>query len=191
MTMTTDIVRELLDYDPETGEFTWRERGLHWFSSGHSCRAWNGKHAGKVAGSKFGPAWGANYIGIRINRKGYLAHRLAFLWMGEEVPEQVDHDDHDGMNNAWSNLIATTHKGNGQNQSMHRNNSSGVTGVCWHKAAGKWIARVRSGKKTVHLGLFHEDDLDLAAMEVMEFRVDMGYNIRHGIEPTPWSREHA
>lgn len=42
------------------------------------------------------------------------------------------------------------------------NNVSGVRGVSWHKAAGKWQARVKIKGRVHHLGLFVEKDKAIA-----------------------------
>lgn len=69
---------------------------------------------------------------------------------------QVDHIDHDGLNNRRSNLRAATHAENRRNSRTNKNNTSGFKGVSWHKVSGKWRAKVGShGSGTyVNLGLF-------------------------------------
>ena len=47
MKLTAEIARQLLDYDPETGELTWKPRGSHWFASESAFKSWNTKYAGK------------------------------------------------------------------------------------------------------------------------------------------------
>ncbi|MFJ8457274.1 hypothetical protein [Bacillus paramycoides] len=42
------------------------------------------------------------------------------------------------------------------NRRNSKNNTTGVTGVCWHKLANKYQARIRVNGKDVHLGLFTE-----------------------------------
>jgi len=165
MQLTTDKIRELLDYNEETGVFTWKA-SLGGLPAGTNCIG----------------ATGYPRIYIRVNKERYLASRLAFLWMGCAIPEQVDHKDRDSTNNRWSNLAASNALENSRNQSMHSNNTSGVTGVTWNKAANKWKAQVRVKSITKFLGYFDHDDLDLAAMEVMEFRAEHGFSPSHGLQ---------
>jgi hypothetical protein len=96
MELTQDRLRELLDYDPDTGIFTWmvNRRG--------------GKAAvGVVAGSRNTD----NYVSITVDGEEYLAHRLAFLYMtGAFPPKQVDHINTAKSDNRWCNLRACTSK---------------------------------------------------------------------------------
>jgi hypothetical protein len=78
--------------------------------------------------------------------------------MGFELSreQKVDHKDGNGLNNHRDNLRLASSVQNGQNARVRTDNISGVSGVNWHKAAGKWQARIQVEKKLVHLGLFPE-----------------------------------
>jgi len=179
MRLTTEVIQELMDYDPETGIFTWRARSGEWFKTEGSYRTWNTRFAGKEAGCIYTDARGYPRRKIKVLDHQPLASRLVFLHMGEPLPDQVDHLDRDSLNNRWSNLAASPAE-NGRNQSMHRNNSSGVNGVFWNRAAGKWVAQVGLNGKRRHLGMF--DDLDDAAAAVSAFRAANGFSPGHGQE---------
>src|SRR5579863_2482235 len=100
--LTQERLKELLHYDPDTGLFT-RLVTVAAF----------GAQKGKIAGNvdkKFG------YCLIRIDGRGYLAHRLAFLYMTDSIPEEVDHRDLNRSNNKWINLRAARHVDNMRNQ---------------------------------------------------------------------------
>jgi len=84
-----EYVRSIVDYDPETGIFTWRRR-----EDGR-----NSRFAGKPAGSKAN-----NYISMKIGKRSFHAHRLAFLWMTGSIPKWVKALDGDLTNTKWSNL---------------------------------------------------------------------------------------
>jgi hypothetical protein len=47
--LNQEVVRELLDYFPETGELIWKRRARKWFVSDGSWKSWNAKNAGKPA----------------------------------------------------------------------------------------------------------------------------------------------
>lgn len=178
MNLSTEIVRELLEYSPSTGVFVWRERGREWFSRKQDWERWNNRYPGRAAGCVDKNARGYPELRISVLSNLHLASRLAFTWMGEPLPEQVDHDDGDSLNNRWANLKPSTNAENGKNRSLSRANSSGVTGVCWNKAKGKWQAQVKLNGKLRYPGYF--DDLDEAEAAVSEFRAANGFSERHG-----------
>jgi len=178
MKLTSEIVQELLDYDPEMGIFTWRERGWEWFKTERGWKAWNARYAGAPAGYIHKGATGYPRVRIKLLGTKYAASRLAFLAMGEPLPDQVDHLNRDSLDDRWSNLAASNSAENHKNLSMSRTNTSGVCGVGRHKATGRWLARVQLGGESHHLGLF--DDINEAAAVVAEFRAANGFTDGHG-----------
>lgn len=146
--LTADKLRELLDYDPDTGAFTWRARA----PVTSRARAWNTKWAGKAAG---GPKQG--YVKIKIAGIFHNAHRLAWLHFHGCWPEGLlDHEDRDGANNRIGNLRQSTHAQNAVNRAVQKNSSSGVRGVTWNKHAGKWQAAICVTGKSLYLGCYAE-----------------------------------
>ncbi len=87
-----ETVRRLLDYDKDTGIFTWKERPLSDFKDemnpSMSHITWNAKHKGKPASSTNG-----NYVRIEIGRGcPYAAHKLAWIYVyGDEYQGDIDH----------------------------------------------------------------------------------------------------
>lgn len=151
-TISQTYLKESLDYNPDTGMFVWNVRPLDHFKSQRGCNAINARCAGKVAGS-VSKAHG--YLVIRINSKNYQAHRLAWLYVNGSVPkDQIDHISHDKLDNRISNLRGATGTENQRNQSMHKRNTSGFTGVCWHKPSSKWQAYIVLNGKLKYLGQF-------------------------------------
>ena len=67
--------------------------------------------------------------------------------------KQVDHKNHNGLDNRRSNLRLCT---NGQNQynQLSRCGTSSFKGVCWRKDTKKWEAQIQVNDKVIHLGLF-------------------------------------
>ena len=107
--ITQARLKELLTYDPETGYFT---------------RNVNVK--GANAGERAGTITAKGYIAIGIDRKHYLAHRLAFLYMTGEWPKElVDHKDTIKINNKWENLREATNSQNKRNVGARKTNKSG------------------------------------------------------------------
>lgn len=68
----------------------------------------------------------------------------------------VDHINGDGLDNRRQNLRICTTKQNNQNQSKHRDNTSGYRGVYFVKASKKWQASIRIDGKNYHQGLFED-----------------------------------
>ncbi|WJN63667.1 putative HNH endonuclease [Erwinia phage Aioli] len=118
-------VLQALNYDPETGLFTWA------VSTNKKVKV------GDIAGSvnkKTG------YVEIRLKGVMYYGHRLAFLFMTGSMPKRVDHKDNVRHNNVWSNLREATAKQNSQNSKIYSNNTSGVKGVNWEISRKRWRA---------------------------------------------------
>ena len=151
-----EIVRQILDYNPDTGEFCWKARTPEMFVAGkHSsqrkCRAWNAKNTGNIAGT----SGGDGYLQISINSRRYQAHRIAWLWMVGEMPrKEIDHIDCDRSNNRFANLREATHAQNNRNTPKQSNNSSGYKGVFLDRNLGKWRARIYVNGDCQYLGCF-------------------------------------
>jgi hypothetical protein len=87
-------------------------------------------------------------------------HVLVWQLLGRRPVTKVDHVDCDPLNNSESNLRDGS-IGNSRNvRVLRRTNTSGMVGVSWHKAQRKWIARIHSDGKKLHLGGF--DDIESA-----------------------------
>lgn len=139
--LTQARLRELLDYDPGTGVFTWKVRR-------------GGVRYNLIAGSKC-PKTG--YVYVRIDRCRKLAHRLAFMWVEGRWPtHEIDHRNGVRDDNKWVNLREATHRENSQNIKFRSDNKSGYQGVSWHSASKKWRAFINIGQKFHHLGLFED-----------------------------------
>jgi hypothetical protein len=119
-----DLVRQLLHYDADSGEFTWLPRPLEMFLSLRAQCSWNAKYAGTSAGNFNN----LGYLRIAIADSLYLAHRLAWLiHHGEPVPSALDHADGDPLNNRIANLRAATPLQNRANSRLA--NATGAKGV--------------------------------------------------------------
>lgn len=120
LALTQARLRELLSYDPETGEFTWR--------IATSSRTPAGSRAGCYADR---PKSGKrHYVLLGIDGTLYLGHRVAWFYMTGRWPDgDVDHKDGDGWNNRFSNLRKAEHQQNMFNQKRRSDNRSGVKGV--------------------------------------------------------------
>jgi hypothetical protein len=120
---------------------------------------------------------------IRVDYRLYLAHRLIWLYHYGTMPSgEIDHIDHNPLNNRIENLRDVTHKENGRNQSLSRNNRSGHNGVYVDKKNGRWIASICLDGRNVHLGSF------ATITEAVEARSradrEQGFHRNHGAKAT-------
>jgi len=176
LSLTQEYIKELLDYNPDTGVFTWKARPREMFNTTRGWNIFNAIYPGTITGSlnKI-----SGYLIIGIDAKLYRAHRLAFLYMTGEWPkDQVDHINHDRANNRWLNLREATHQENGMNRSLSKANTSGFTGVCWREDRGKWVASIRIDGSLIHLGYFDDFDDAVAARKAAE--IEHGFHENHG-----------
>lgn len=139
--LTQERLKTLLDYNPETGDFTNKVfRGL---------RAMPGDMAGNVSQG--------GYIELTIDKRKYKAHRLAWFYVyGVWPTNSIDHINRVKIDNRICNLRDVTQAQNGQNKTKHTNNTSGYTGVHWHKATKRWRARLCVARKDIYLGQFKD-----------------------------------
>lgn len=132
------LVRQLLNYDPETGVFIW---AVH-------------RNTNKVLGQVVGFVNSKGYRVIKIGEKAYKAHRIAFLWMTGQFPlDQVDHINGDKSDNRWCNLREAS---NGENQ---RNVSR--RGVSLHH--GKWRVSIQVDGERITVGRYDSEVEAMAA----------------------------
>lgn len=136
--LTPERVRALLNYDPETGIFTWRVNRSN-------------VKAGAQAGNRNSVI---GYVQIGIDGKLRLAHRMAFLHQFGECPAFVDHVNHDRADNRLANLRAATCTANSVNRGIPAANTSGVQGVQFCKSTRRWRAVMSIGNRPKHIGRF-------------------------------------
>jgi hypothetical protein len=134
--LNAERLRELLAYDPETGEFT--NRG----------RRGNTGRAGKAAGSRNS----RGYVTVSIGGYNYLAHRLAWIYVTGTWPvAEIDHINGDGADNRFANLREATRGENARNRAR-QNNTSGFKGVVGRGT--RWEAKIYYDGREIYLGTF-------------------------------------
>jgi len=74
---------------------------------------------------------------------------------------EVDHINHDRLDNRRVNLRVCSHSQNQCNSAKLSSNTSGYKGVSWHKKVGKWQSKIGHRGKSYYLGLF-SDPVDAA-----------------------------
>lgn len=89
--------------------------------------------------------------------KNLSMHRVV---MNAPKGRLVDHINHDGLDNRKANLRIPPGNGRRENalnrkKELMSSNTSGFTGVCWHKQKRKWEVRMRMSGKNLYLGSFN------------------------------------
>lgn len=129
---------ELLHYDPETGDFTWR-------ISRPNCRV--GDPVGYSSGKR-------GYRQAMLDGGRYYLHRLAWLYTHGVWPTGViDHRDHSRGNNRIANLRDVPQSVNLQNRvDAQKGSEVGLLGVS--RAKNKFRAAIKINGKFTHIGIF-------------------------------------
>lgn len=133
--MTHDEIIKMYDYDPDTGVLINR---LNNRAVGFLCK--DGYMSHKPAGG----------------RQTYKLHRLIWFYMKGQWPENtIDHINGIRTDNRWVNLRDVTIAENLQNlRSARSDNASGLLGVDFHKASGKWRSQIKIKGVKKHIGYF-------------------------------------
>ncbi len=152
MAHTPAYIQSRLRYDGAANELVWLPIEVRSEYS-RTDKAWNTKHAGKIAGTSISPS---GYRELRVNGKLYRYHVV--LWAvlyGEWCSGIIDHADRNTLNNNPANLRKATRSQNNANAKIRTDNISGFKGVQFHRQTGKWRARIRQNGSQRHIGLFN------------------------------------
>jgi len=139
--LTAARLRELLDYNPETGVFTRKPT---------FTRAFKTQKPIKTVGSKDAKG----YLVLGIGGSQFKCHQLAWLYAYGVWPSGViDHLDGCKSNNAIVNLRDVSQMENCQNRSSpNSGGGSGYLGVTF--CLGKWQARIKANGVNKYIGRF-------------------------------------
>lgn len=174
MKVTPEIVRELLDYDPQTGALTWRLRDLKWFKRESDQKRWNDRYAGTPAlccTDRNGHLYG------RMFRKNIRAHRVVWAHFYGHWPKQnIDHINGVGSDNRIKNLRDVSQSHNCRNRAQRSDNTHGVPGVYPNRKG--WMARINVNGKQIHLGTYPTKAE--AIRERLAAEKEHGFSERHG-----------
>lgn len=143
--LTQERLKEVLDYDPITGLFTWK--------MAISTTIKIGDQAGSLSGG---------YIRINVGGISYGGHNLAWLYMYGQLT-MVDHKDSVGWHNWINNLRKTNYQLNAANRRSFLSNS-GIKGV--HERNGRYEVGIKVNQKRIYLGIY--DSLEEAADAYMK-----------------------
>lgn len=131
-------ILETFHYDSEQGKLFWKIK-----------RSQNTK-----IGDEAGWITSDGYRKVRFDQKEIRTHRIIFFIEHGFVPDVIDHINGNRLDNTITNLRACSKSQNGMNRGRQKNCSSGISGVCWNKAANKWQAYIKVNGRQIYLGVF-------------------------------------
>ena len=142
--LTQKRLKHLLDYNPETGVFTWRD-----------CPDRSPRVNNRVRGTIAGNVEPGRYVRICVDYVQYYAHRLAWFYVHGVWPKiDTDHENLKKSDNRLVNLREATKSQNLMNRKRRADNTSGFKGVSWDHTGENWAARIHRDHKTIYLGGF-------------------------------------
>lgn len=146
-------VKELLNYDPETGVVSRK------ISVSPNARA--GDVAGCIGKNGY---WQVQIDGLKTHM-----HRIVWLYVYGDWPDgDIDHVNGDRSDNRLINLRNVTHQQNTMNRTKSRRNKSGFKGVCRGKGVGTWRAFIHLDGVSHNLGTFKSIEDAISAREAGE-----------------------
>lgn len=169
MTIFVEELKELLQYDEETGRFT--------YLVSTSARAQQGKEAGSD---------NHGYIMITIRGKRYMAHRLAWLYVNGDMPNgEIDHINGIRGDNRICNLRVVSKIENQRNMKLREGSKTDISGVTRSTVSKGWHATI-SNKKLIQKNFYDKDfgnkeDSFVAAVKWRKEQESLiGYHKNHG-----------
>lgn len=175
-----EVIRQFLRYEPDTGAMYWRDAvALEMFSCVKGFRIWHTKYAGREAFTSY---QSQGYRVGAIRGKNCLAHRVAAVFVfGDIGLQHIDHINGIRDDNRAVNLRIAAQSENMKNAAQWSHNTSGHTGVVWHKSKNRWGARIKVSGRSIHLGLFDKIEDAISARKKAES--DHGFHKNHGRKP--------
>lgn len=187
--LSQELLKELLRYEYETGLF-------YWIKSGKGRKI--SQPAGNV--SQHG------YVVIVINGERYFAHRLTWLYVYGEFPQEddepfIDHINKNRADNRLENLRVSSAADNQKNKHRMSNNTSGVNGVnresslngsgtrvnyywvaSWYNENGKlrhkyFSIETHGEGKAKQLAIVHR----VEQLQLLEIKFGIKYSESHGV----------
>jgi len=166
--VTQAEAEELLNYDPVSGIFKWK----------------SDRERGAKAGSEAGCLCAKGYRRIWIKGHNYYSHRLAWLLIYGEFPNnETDHINGITGDNRIVNLRSVSTQENQRNAKLRRDNSSGIVGVRWRDDTRKWAAEIKVNGKQMRIAQF--DALLDAVCARRAAEIEYGYHKNHGRKEPP------
>lgn len=176
-----DVIKSWFDYDRETGTIWWTDWiDDSWYKHEGLRNKFLQERAGRIVEFYFTQS---GHMRIRAGGiDDIFAHLIAWVLEYGELPEHsIDHIDGDPTNNRIENLRDVPHKINMRNRKLSSANTSGFTGVYWHKEQQKWRSTVMTDQKRQHLGNFDTiEEAVEARRNFIDQNPQLGFTKTHG-----------
>lgn len=139
-TISLESLKEYLLYEAKTGVFTWAKKISR----------------KTIAATNAGSLTNCGYWSIRLHKKAYQAHRLAWFYFYGEWPKgELDHINGNRTDNRISNLRDVSGFINRQNIRVAKSTSkTSVLGVSVKGKGRRYQARITTNKVSRYLGSF-------------------------------------
>ena len=164
--LTAERLREVLDYNPQTGELVWLV---------------NPPRKKEFIGKRAGYRHAAGYLSVGVDKEVFLAHRLAWLHVHGRWPEgQIDHINGDRSDNRIENLRDVPQQVNLQNRRETRasKKTSSFLGVFpVESKKNPWASSIRVDRKKIHIGVFPTEEAAHSAYLEAKRRLHAGCTI--------------
>lgn len=153
-----------ISYESETGNFFWN------VNSGSRAKI----------GQKLGSYDMYGYLTVRINKKSYKLHRLAWFYVHKIWPENdVDHINGIRNDNRLCNLRCASRKTNLENRTCKSESETGLYGAYYDKRKRKYYSAISHHNIKIHLGMFE------SAQEAHNAYIDAKQKLHAGYIVTP------
>lgn len=140
MKISQKRLRELVSYDQDTGIFTWKA------SRGNQTNPGDGAGYTRHDG----------YLILVLDRRIYLGHRVAWFYVHDEWPHEIDHINGDPADIRITNLRPVTRSQNMMNMKLLSRNTSGYKGVSWDRRSAKWQSYITIDNRKISLGYYQQ-----------------------------------
>jgi len=173
--INSEVLNDLLLYDPDTGKLFWRVRDVRYFKAERASKIWNTRYAGKEAMTT---RTKCGHLSGRVFDKGYLAHRIIWcLHYGDWPDGELDHVNGVPFDNRLKNLRSVTSSENSKNTSIPKHNTSGFMGVYKETYTGKWVGSAESDGKRYKKRF---DTIEQAILYRKQLDEKLGFHENHG-----------
>ena len=164
-----EITRSNINQATVQHYFTYAGGKLFWKNTSNKRTDLKNKQVGNISDP--------GYYKTSINNTSYYVHQLIFLYHHGVMPEMVDHENHNRLDNRIENLRGVDRNTSARNYPKRIDNKTGQTGVLRTKF-GKYRAYINYDKVRYQLGEYVLLADAITARKAAEKK--FGYHPNHG-----------